>query len=137
MFFKSPAHRARFLAAIRQADKIDHGKIDPEYGAALYILTSDGSTWASAQSYIDADGIDFRRLRKGLALSHGYDILVRLAGNLFNSCFRCSPVEFAILDADNFAVVLSALQMRYEAPHIIGERVLLHAYGPDPLDNDE
>lgn len=118
MFFKSPAHQARFLAAIQQTGKIDHGKVDPEYGAALYILTSDAHTWASAQSYIDADGIDFRRMRKGLAFSHGHDILLRLAGNLFNSCFRVSPVEFTILDAANFTVALEAQGIRYQGPRI-------------------
>lgn len=118
MFFKSPAHRARFVSMVQQFGHIDQGKIDPEYGAALYILTADSITWASAQGYIDADGIDFRRLRKGLALSHGHDILVRLAGNLFNSCFRVNPVEFVILDAANFTVALEAQQIRFQAPCI-------------------
>lgn len=118
MFFKSPAHRGRFLSIIGQIGKIDQisGRIDPEYGAALYILTSDSLTWESAQGYIDADGIDFRRMRQGLHLSHGHDILLRLAGNLFNSCFRVSPVEFVILDIENFNLMQEALRTRYTPP---------------------
>jgi hypothetical protein len=35
MFFKSDAHKARFLAAVQQQGKIYQGKIDEEYGAKV------------------------------------------------------------------------------------------------------
>lgn len=57
IFFKSAAHRERFLQAIQQAGKVYGGKIDTEYGAAYYILTSEGGMWERASDYIDREGL--------------------------------------------------------------------------------
>ncbi len=118
MFFKSPAHRARFLSAIRQSDKIDHGKIDPEYGAALYILTADSATFEKAKPYISRDGILFAKMLRQTDFSSGHRVLVQLAGNLFNGQTKVSPVDFTILDIDNFNVMQEALRTRCTPPYL-------------------
>jgi hypothetical protein len=119
MFFKNPAHKALFTNTMRHLEKIDDdGKMDPEYAAACYILASDYATWKRVQSYVSRYGIDFPGLLKEVDLSHGHQVLVELAGNLFNEQTPVSPVEFVILDARNFEVALQAQWIRYCAPRI-------------------
>src|SRR2546430_15759127 len=98
MFFKSAEHKQRFLTAIQQTGKIYNGKLDEEYAAAMYILTADTHTWSNAQSYVDREGIDLEAMLKEVHFSHGYEVLIKLAGNLFNSHLHIDPVEFMILD---------------------------------------
>lgn len=118
MFFKSPEHRKRFLAAMQQQDKIYQGKLDEEYGAALYILTADTHTWQSATDYIDREAIDIETLLKEVDFSHGYEVLLKLAGNLFNGYLHIDPLEFMILDEANFQVALTALEIRRHSPRL-------------------
>ena len=44
IFFKSPQHKERFVATMQRLGKIYDGAFDPEYAAAVYILTADLST---------------------------------------------------------------------------------------------
>lgn len=112
IFFTSAEHKQRFLTAMLTTGKTYAGKLDPEYGAALYILTSSGGTWQKAQSYVDRDGIDFEALLAEVDFSGGYGVLIRLAGNLFNDRTACSPVDLMRLDDRNFTVALNAFQIR-------------------------
>jgi hypothetical protein len=112
MYFKSQEHRERFLAALLALGKIYNDKIDQEYGAALYILTADHAIWQKAQPYIERHAIDIEAMLAEIDLSHGYEILVKLAGNLFNGEQHLDPLDFIILDERNFAVALTALQIR-------------------------
>ena len=112
IFFKSPAHRQRFIPAMQQIGKIYGGRLDSEYGAALYVLTADLDTWEQAQAYVDRDGIDFEALLAEGEFSGGYTALIQLAGNLFNDRTACSPVDLMRLDESNFTVALTALQVR-------------------------
>lgn len=112
LFFTSDAHKARFLSAMQEIGKIYEGKLDQEYGAALYILTSSGSTWEKAQGYVSRRGIDIEDLLKEVDWSGGYSVLIKLAGNLFNANEHIDPVEFMRLDDRNFLVALTALQVR-------------------------
>ena len=112
IFFKSPEHRQRFLAAMQAIGKIYDGKLDQEYAAALYILSSSAGTWQQAQSYVDRDGIDFEALLREVDFSSGYSVLIQWAGNLFNGQVHIDPVELMRLDDSNFQVALAALQLR-------------------------
>ena len=119
IFFTSAEHRKRWLAAVLQIGKVYSGRLDAEYGAALYILTADEYTWMQAQAYVDCDGIDFEALLRAVHLSGGYGVLIRLAGNLFNDRTACSPVDLATrLDETNFTVALTALQVRRSSLHV-------------------
>jgi hypothetical protein len=120
LFFKNPGHKALFTNTMRYlVEKIDDdGKMDPEYAAALYILTADTATWKRVRSYVSHSGIDFPTMLEEVDLSHGHQVLVQLAGNLFNEQTSVSPVEFTILDTRNFEVAIQAQMIRYCAPRI-------------------
>jgi Family of unknown function (DUF6075) len=112
IFYRSEAHKARFLASLQQLGKVYDGKADQEYSAALYILTSSHSTWEKASDYASRDGIDFEALLKERDFSGGYGVLIELAGNLFNGNTPTEPLELMRLDDSNFIVALNALQLR-------------------------
>jgi hypothetical protein len=116
IFFKSEAHKARFLQAMQQNQKIDRGKLDTEYAAAYYILTAESGTWNKASGYVDRSGIRFEELLNEVDFSHGYAVLIRLAANLFNEFDEAGkqarPVDLMILDEGNFKVAMTALQLR-------------------------
>jgi hypothetical protein len=112
IFFTSPDHKARWLAALLTIGKVYDGKLDPEYASALYILTADLDTWQQASRYVDRDGIDFEALLVEVHFSGGYGVLIRLAGNLFNDRTACNPVDLMRLDDRNFTVALTAFQIR-------------------------
>lgn len=118
MFFKSTGHKERFLTAIESIGKIyDNGKIDQEYGAALYILTSEHFLWQQAQMYVSRHGISIETLLKEVDLSGGYSVLVKWAGNLFNGHVHIDPVELMRLDNSNYKVALAALEIRRTVYH--------------------
>ncbi|SRR5579875_57100 len=117
LFFKSAAHKQRFLTIMQQIDKVFDGRMDPEYGAALYILTSDAAMWEQASKYVERNAIQIEDLLNEIHFSHGYQVLIQLAANLFNELNEAGrqvrPVDLMILDEDNFQVALTALQLRY------------------------
>ncbi len=112
IFYTSPEHKQRWLSAILGIGKVYDGKLDPEYGAAIYILTSSASTWDKASKYVDRDGIDFEALLREVDFSGAYSQLIMLAGNLFNGQTHVDPVELYRLDDRNFAVAMDAFQIR-------------------------
>jgi hypothetical protein len=112
-FFRDEDHHSRFVQAVHQLGKTwpEHGnKFDPEYGAALYILTT--MFWESAQTHISRHGIDFEALTSG-PLSTGERVLLKWVANLFNwGNEGVYGAELMDLDEANFALALTALQMR-------------------------
>jgi hypothetical protein len=116
--FKSDGHRQRFITAIQSIGKVYDHKVDPEYGAALYILTSSLSTWNIASDYVSRGGINFDDLLKDNDFSGGYVSLIELAGNLFNSQTHVNLVDLYNLDESNFTVALTALQIRRHNWHL-------------------
>ncbi|HLZ64349.1 MAG TPA: hypothetical protein VKR06_46055 [Ktedonosporobacter sp.] len=110
--FTSPEHKALFVAVMQQIGKVYAGKFDPEYGAALYVLTAKLSTWEKAESYVSRHGIDFEGLLAEVDFSGGYQVLVQWAGNLFNSQQHIDPIELLRLDERNFELALAALKIR-------------------------
>ena len=112
IIFKSAGHKQRFLAAIQNIGKVYGDKIDPEYGAALYILTSQVSTWNKASDYVSRDGIDFEAMLKEVDFSGAYSVIIDLAGNLFNGNTHIDPVELLRLDEQNFQIALDAIKLR-------------------------
>src|SRR5579859_1317618 len=113
IFFKSDAHLQWFLAIIQNIDAVEDGRIDPEYGAAVYILTADDELLQKSRTYISRHGIRFEHLLKEVDFSEGYRVLVKLAGNLFNpQNVAPAPVDLFILDNENFMVACNALVVR-------------------------
>lgn len=118
VFFKAVEHQQRFLAAMQQIGKIYAGKLDPEYAAALYILTADRGTWQKARAYVSRHGIDIQTLLEEVDFSSGYSVLIKLAGNLFNNQQHLDPLEFLRQDERNFPVALTALILRRSSFHV-------------------
>jgi hypothetical protein len=112
ILFTSEAHKARFLTAIQEIDKVYAGRLDPEYGAALYILTSSSGTWEKASSYVSRYRIDFEEMFNEVDFSGGYSVLIKLASNLFNGNTHIDPLEFLRLDDHNFDLALNAIKIR-------------------------
>ncbi len=112
LFFQGADHKRRFLAAMQRIGKVYDGKLDPEYGAALYILSAEVGTWNKAQRYVDRDGIDFETMLQEVDFSGGYQVLIQWAGNLFNEQQHIDPIEALRLDERNFEIALSALRIR-------------------------
>lgn len=114
IYFKSEGHKERLLAAIQAIGKVwENGKIDPEYGAALYILCADLATWQRTSSYVTPSGIDFEAILEDEDFSGGYGVLISLAGNLFNDNVKVNAVDIpSRLDERNFTLALSAFIIR-------------------------
>lgn len=111
--FCSAAHQSRFVAAMQHIGKIYEGKYDPEYAAALYILCADSDTWQQVKRYVSRYGIDFETLlEEADYFSHGYEVLITFACNLFNGNMRLDPLELLHLDSRNFHLALQALYVR-------------------------
>lgn len=112
MFFKSASHTERFISTMMQIGKIDDGAFNPEYAAAIYLLTADAGTWNKASTYVSDEGLDLEGMLKKVDFSSGYTTLMKLAGNLFNGNTHVEPLDFLGLDERNFHVALTALQIR-------------------------
>lgn len=112
IFFTSPEHKQRFIKAMQQIGEIYDGTLDPEYAAALYVLTADLANWRKAQTYVKRHGLDIPTMLEEVDFSSGYRVLIQWVGNLFNSQLHCDPIELLRLDERNFAIALSALKIR-------------------------
>lgn len=112
ILFRSAIHKRRFLAAIQQIGKVYDGWIDQEYGAALYVLTADTSTWERTKQHVHSDHISFQGILESGYWSGGETVLLQWASNLFNGHDAIGPVELMRLDENNFQVAITALQIR-------------------------
>ncbi len=119
MFFKSAEHKQCIFNVIQAIGKVYDGKLDQEYGAALYILTADLATWQRVSGYVSHEGIDFEAMLEEIDFSGGYSVLIKLASNLFNGNTHIDPVELMRLDDSNFAVALTALQVRRSSHRLV------------------
>jgi hypothetical protein len=111
-FFRSQEHQERFVQTMNTIGKVYDGWFDPEYGAALYILTSDLFIWEEVSGYVSRDGIGIARILKKVHLSSGESVLIKLAGNLFNGNEHIDPLELLRLDETNFTIAMTALKLR-------------------------
>lgn len=118
IFFRSDEHKTRFLESLAQIDKIYNGTLDTEYATALYILTSHLSTWNKVQSYVSCEGIDIEEMLEEVDLTGGESVLIKLAGNLFNSQTHIDPIELLRLDEANFHIALISLKLRRTRSHV-------------------
>lgn len=112
IFFRSAAHKARFLGAINQIGKIYDGKLDPEYAAALYILTASSGSWLKAAGHVSRNGIDFEELR-ATAYSSGEQTMLAIAWSLFNGHQSVNLADLSGLDGHNFRITLDAMRLRW------------------------
>jgi hypothetical protein len=112
IFFKSEEHKERFSSDVQELDKVYRGKIDREYGAALYILSSSQSLIDKTTGYISIRGIRFGDMLESVDFSGGQVVLVKLAANLFNSSQHIDPIELMWLDEGNYKVAMQSIVIR-------------------------
>lgn len=116
MYFAEKGHRDRFLTIIKEMRKIYDGKVDEEYGACLYILTSDPGFWEQTKAYVQGPPdtrIFMKKLIHEQYLSHGYDALMRLASNLFDGGQHVDPIVLIdTLDENNWQIAQTAMRIR-------------------------
>jgi hypothetical protein len=125
MYFADKGHRERFAAALQQIGRVyDDGKVDQEYGAALYILTADEGFWNDVKQYVKRNEIDMEALEEQHYLSSGYFVLIRVAWNLFHGMHRIDLTDLMLLDENNFQIALAAIQIRrhmWRLAELLGE----------------
>jgi hypothetical protein len=92
--------------------KIYGGKLDPEYSAALYLLTAYLGLWQKVSGYVSRTGLDIEGMLEELDLCGGHTVLVQWAGNLFNGLQHIDPLELMRLDESNFHLALASLKLR-------------------------
>lgn len=119
--FQSEGHKNRFVEAIQRIGKVYNRSVDPEYGAALYILTSRLALWNNAEEYVTRRGIDFGTMLEETHFSSGPWVLVNWACNLFNGYLHIDPLELMRLDEGNFETALTSLKVRRYGAYIEGE----------------
>lgn len=116
MFFKSDDHRQTFAESLQAMGKVFRGRIDAEYGAALYILTMNEEMREKSHNHIREGGFFFAEMLEQEDFSSGYATLVKLARDLFTgSHYEDAPlhvIEFMNLDERNYAVAMTAIQIR-------------------------
>ncbi len=112
--FRSPEHRRRFVEAMERIDKVEEQRhCDPEYGAAVFILSAYSGIWDRTSTYVSRRGIRFDKMLKDQDFSGGLNVLIRLAGNLFNEhACQVTPVEFTRLDEQNQQLAQNAIWVR-------------------------
>ena len=121
IFFKSAHHKERFVMTMQRIGKIDDRKFDPEYAAAVYILTADLSTWDRVEDDVSRHGILFEEILQQ-HWSEGYRVLIQWAANLFNEYVaHIDPVELMRLDTGNFSVAVTSLMVRRNGYHLAEE----------------
>lgn len=115
MIFANDDHARWFAAAVRNADAVrDDGAIKTYFGASLYILTGLPSAYNRVRQHIHKGWLDFEPMLN-MGLSAGEDVLVALAGNLYNGGFfdRYTPLDIvSYCDADGAVLAATALLLR-------------------------
>jgi hypothetical protein len=119
--FQDVRHKNRFVEAIQRIGKVYKRSIDPEYGAALYILTSRLALWNDAQGYVTRHGIDFETMLDETHFSSGTWVLVNWACSLFNGNLHVDLSDLTRLDEGNFETALASLKVRRYGAYVEGE----------------
>ncbi len=113
IFFRSEEHKQRFQTTMQEIDKVDDGRFDQEYAAAIYVLTARTGIWNAVKGYVSRHGIKFDEMLDEVDFSGGYTVLMKWAANLFNEhAANINPVELMRLDESNFKIAISALYVR-------------------------
>jgi hypothetical protein len=89
--------------------------VDREYLAALYIICIDNELRGKCLKYIEWDmiGIDFASMLDEQDFSSGYEVLVKLASNLFNEYSKVTPMDIIRrLSGELFEIAMQAILLR-------------------------
>ncbi len=116
MRFAHAEHRGRMKEAMKAAKAVSpSGWLDREYAAALFILTGMEWTWPRLKPYTGERYIDCEGMLNDLHLSKGEELLVSLAGNLFNGRTYSSfqPIDLIdVLDDEMLQLAITGFAIR-------------------------
>jgi len=90
------------------------GKIDVEYGSALYVLTA---IWSKISGYVLSDHIDFEQMLDQY-LCTSEKTMVEAAYSLFSGSTSVNLADVCFLDEANFKVVMQAIGIRRDGCNI-------------------
>lgn len=113
--FLDADHKRNFIAALEETCSVDgDGYVSAYFGASLYLLAGLRYIWPRLKKHIGRSYIDAGSMLESLDLSTGEEMIVKLAGNLYNGDFWYgSPWDLvAALDSETFSIVLEALRLR-------------------------
>jgi hypothetical protein len=115
MIFRDDEHAELFAEAIEKADALgDDDTISGYFGASLFIITGVPGLYSRVEKHIHNGWIDFGSILE-MGLSTGENILVSLAGNLYNGGFfeRYTPNDIiGYCDADMTELAAKAILLR-------------------------
>lgn len=115
--YKSPAHEAAFLSELKSVPHIvnpESGRINPYWGASLYLLSA-LTRWPELRfAVIGEDYMAFAAAKEAFQLSQNERIIVELAANFYNAGLFCMPgFEMVYATCDTaFTLILEAFRLR-------------------------
>ena len=115
MIFMDSGHAQRWTEAIRTAGAVrNDGSVNTDFGASLYILTGLPSVYDRVQQHVHQGWLDFEPMLNA-GLSTGENVLVALAGNLYNGRFfgGYTPQDIVCYcDTDGVKLATQAILLR-------------------------
>lgn len=129
MYFLSELHLQNFREAIELIPNARPGsgrRLSTDYAASLFLLAGLEEAWPSLRRFC-CGYIDCGSILEALSLSTGEQLVVRLAGNLYNGGFwEDTPADLVnFLDDRYFRLCLSALKIRRAKPLYDRERGII------------
>lgn len=118
--YKSPEHEAAFLSELQRIPHIvnpESGRINPYWGASLYLLSA-LTRWPELRiAVIGDDYMAFAAAKEAFNLSQNERIVVELAANFYNAGLFCMPgFEMVYATCDTaFTLILEAFRLRLVA----------------------
>lgn len=115
--YKSPEHEAAFLSELQRIPHIvnpESGRINPYWGASLYLLSA-LTRWPELRiAVIGDDYMAFAAAKESFNLSQNERIVVELAANFYNAGLFCMPgFEMVYATCDTaFTLILEAFRLR-------------------------
>lgn len=115
--YKNPEHEAAFLSELQRIPHIvnlESGRINPYWGASLYLLSA-LTRWPELRiAVIGDDYMAFAAAKEAFNLSQNERIVVELAANFYNAGLFCMPgFEMVCATCDTaFALILEAFRLR-------------------------
>lgn len=115
--YKSPEHEAAFLSELQRVPHIvnpESGRINPYWGASLYLLSA-LTRWSELRiAVIGEDYMAFTAAKEAFNLSQNERIIVELAANFYNAgCWEMPGFEMVYATCDTaFTLILEAFRLR-------------------------
>lgn len=115
--YKSPEHEAAFLSELQRIPRVvnpESGRINPYWGASLYLLSA-LTRWPELRiAVIGDDYMAFAAAKEAFNLSQNERIVVELAANFYNAgLFGMPGFEMVYATCDTaFELILEAFRLR-------------------------